>query len=153
MSPKATPTHAQHSRPLWLAALLTPFALPISYALMFMVGNAARGRDLMSEEATRALSALVLFGLPISLVVTFLLGLPFAFVLRSKGWLNMPVVCGAASIAGIVAFRVFMLILGGMEKVGILEIAISAAIGLFMGIVFCLIAGIRFRRAAATRSL
>jgi site-specific recombinase len=150
MSPDATPTHAQHSRPLWLAALLTPFALPIAYALIFMLGNAARGRELMSEEATRALSALVIFGLPISLVATFLLGLPFALLLRSKGWLNMPVVCGAAVIAGIVAFHVFMLTLGGMAKVGILEIAISGTIGLFMGIVFCLIAGVRFRRAAAT---
>ena len=141
MNPQPQP---QHSRPLWLGALIAAIATPIAYFLaLFLVGY-LRG-DLSTELFFRSLGFLVIFGLPPVLGVVFLVGLPFTLLLRSQGLLTAPYVIAGAAIAGILTMVVLVNIIA-QSRLEPEVFGWGAGLGLFAGLIFCLAAGIRFRK-------
>ncbi|HYJ39386.1 MAG TPA: hypothetical protein VEW08_01280, partial [Steroidobacteraceae bacterium] len=76
----------------------------------------------------------------------FVLGYPFALLLRKTGRLSALNVCAASFVIGfLVTAAAYLLDPSGALL--ILYPMIGGAMGLFAAIVFCLVAGIPFRRA------
>jgi cellobiose-specific phosphotransferase system component IIC len=87
----------------------------------------------------------MLYGVPFCLVVMLVLGYPLALLLKKSGKLsafNLSV--GAVLVGAVVA-----IVAVGTRPYGSLDIKLTifgGAVGLFTAIVFCLVAGIPFRR-------
>jgi cellobiose-specific phosphotransferase system component IIC len=87
----------------------------------------------------------MLYGVPFCLVVMLVLGYPLALLLKKSGKLsafNLSV--GAVLVGAVVA-----IVAVGTRPYGSFDIKLTifgGAVGLFTAIVFCLVAGIPFRR-------
>jgi hypothetical protein len=139
---------AQHRRPLWLAALAAALSVPAFYAVL-VVALAERAARLhhppyWGESGAQALGASVFFALPVSAGAMLFLGLPAVFMLRSLEVLLVPHVCIAAAFTGASALGV--LTLGSPLAASALPW--GATYGLAAGVVFCAVAGIRWRKPA-----
>jgi len=104
----------------------------------------AKGGSAFGEELMRGLGFLMVYAVPTCLAVMFVLGYPFALTLRKFGRLSLLNVCAGAFVIGFVVAAAAYLI-DPSSAFRILYPMIGGAIGLFAGIVFCLVAGIPFR--------
>jgi hypothetical protein len=135
---------SQHSRPIWFAVLVTPWAVPLAFVLWSTLGI------LFTEGSSGLKDWLVLFAfiaiaLPVTYAAMLLLGLPYVLLLRACGVLTFPLVCIGAIFASVVVLPVFAWLTGPHIPPSGLSILLSAALGLLSGAVFCVAAGITFR--------
>lgn len=141
-----------HARPLFWGVLLAVPTPGICMALIAWVPN------LGSASAWEMLgfAAIVsLYSVPISLIASMVLGLPFVLWLRRRGRLDAIHVCLGALAIGAMTMAIFIQILGSSFAFpGMSELLIGAGLGLGAGIAFCFGAGIGIRStriAVATR--
>jgi hypothetical protein len=133
----------QHSRPLWLASLVTPFVALIAWFVVVAALDVARSGP-GSEVAFRMFGAIVMLGLPPAYGAMFLVGLPLLLLMRSQRMLTGPNVCLLATIVAVLTLITFFaLIAEGWPEVELL--GWSVVIGLLAGVTFCLVAGISLR--------
>jgi len=140
----APPT--QHSRPLWLAALITALLTPAIFFGVLLAINLVRG-EASGELAFRGMGFLIFFGLPLSLGATYLVGLPLALLLRSQQLLAPKYVIPGAALVGATILSVLTLTIL-RTTLTLQAIAVGLGVGAVAGIVFCLTAGIAFRLRA-----
>lgn len=149
MSPEGEQRSRAHTRPLWVAGLIAAVSAPIAFwAVLAGIELAIRGGSL-GEEIMRALGMMAMFGIPLSLAVTFIVGYPIALWLRKVGRLSAPNLCAGALVIGVIMAVVLSRLAFQTIPVHVGTVAVGGAVALFAGIVFCLAAGISFRRPSA----
>ena len=133
----------QHSRPIWFAVLVAPWAGPAALVVCSSFW-------LLLTEGVGGLkdwpvaSGFFVFGLPITYAATLAFGLPYVLWLRARGTLTFPLVCLGATLAG--AFLPFLrLFLQPHLQPEMLVVVSAAGLGLVSGAVFCIAAGITVR--------
>ena len=136
------PTSAQHSRPLWVATIVTPLLTPLAYFLVLLTVELT-GEHSSSESVFRALGILLLVGLPLAFGAMCLVGLPLVLLLRSQRMLTPGYVLIGASVIGVLTMSAFTGLLGGAWD-PVLTLW-GLGLGLFSGFVYCFVAGIPFR--------
>jgi hypothetical protein len=133
----------QHSRPLWIASLVTPaVTLAAWFAVLCAVEFARSGS--IPGEMVRLLALLVLVGLPVAFGAMFLLCLPLLLLMRSQGMLtgrNVGIVSIAVATIALVGFFSIAL----RQRLDVQLVPWCLGLGLFSAAVFCLVAGIPFR--------
>jgi hypothetical protein len=140
------PPRAQHSRPLWVATIVTPLVIPLAYFLVLVAAEFA-GEHSSSESVFRAIGILYMVGLPLAFGAMCLVGLPLVLLLRSQRMLTSGYVLIGASVIGVLTVAAFTgLVDGSWHPILTLW---GLGLGLFAGVVFCLIAGIPFRQPRA----
>jgi hypothetical protein len=135
-------TMPQHRRPLWLAALVTSVAVPIGYFLLVLAASALRN-EAPGDGTARAFGYTMMFGLPVTAGAMFLLGMPVVLMLRSMNSLRALHVCIGAAVAGGLALSLLFAMTGGNDHG--LSFVWGGLVGLFAGVVFCAVAGVRWR--------
>lgn len=137
----------QHTRPLWLAVVASPWAAPIAFSLYFACHDLLRFQTLALRNWSEVISSALLLMLPVSYIATCLLGLPYVLWLRARQALSVPSVCAGAAIAGLVAAFIYAWIfdVAGTAPDPVL-IRIGVVTGLACGLGSCLLAGVRLRR-------
>jgi hypothetical protein len=136
----------QHSRPLWVATILTPLVTPLAWFLILVVIDYRSGHP-SPESLSRAIGIIYLIGLPLALGAMCLVGLPLVLLLRSQKMLTGGYVLIGASVTGVLTMAVFTASTGGgWESVMALW---GLGLGFFAGLVFCFAAGIPFRTPRA----
>jgi hypothetical protein len=148
MSPEAAPEPRAHTHSLWFAGLVAAVSAPLAYWTVLIVIELSIGGGSVSEEIMRSLGFLAMVGVPVSLVVTFLLGCPLALALRKHGRLFALNLCAGALFIGAALAVLLAQSAFPSNAVDLALPALGAGTGLFAGIVFCLVAGIPFRRQA-----
>ena len=136
----------QHTRPLWLAGLITAISVPLACWAAIIVIEVANGGSFFGEEVMRSLGALMFFGLPMSFIIMFVVGYPLVLALRHFGRLSALNICAGGAAIGVL----FALIGSRFIPAGQIDpelVLFAGGAGLIAGIVFCLVAGIPFRRA------
>ena len=146
MCPEAAQASRSPTHPLWFAGLVAAVSAPFAYWVVLVVIEFSIHGVSMSDEIMRGLGVMAMFGVPLSLVVTFVFGYPLALLLRKADRLSALTLCaGAVAIGGtmaaVIAKRFFP-----SNPVDVVIPLLGAGTGLFAGIVFCLVAGISFRR-------
>jgi hypothetical protein len=137
--------YKQHSRPIWLATLLSPLAAPVVFAIGLLGKVAVSDPFAMHSWFTWAFMPLVSLALvlPVSYLATCILGLPFVLWLRACNRLNWLWVCiGGAVMGGIAGVLCAYLYTYGLTWV---FPSTGAGLGLLTGATFCLVAGITIR--------
>jgi hypothetical protein len=133
----------QHSRPLWVASIVTPVAALGAGFVVLCALTVANGGELGSA-VLEMLRLLAVLGLPLATGAMFLIGLPLVLLMRSQRMLTAENVCVAATVIATVSLFGILGILGAWLDVEYL--VFTPVIGAFAGAVFCLVAGIPFRR-------
>jgi hypothetical protein len=136
----------QHSRPLWVATLATPLITPLACFLVLLVAE-FMGEHSSSESMFRAIGILYMVGLPLAFGAMCLVGLPLVLLLRSQALLTPRYVLIGASVIGVLTIAAFF---GLMDDSWDPVLTLwGLGLGLFAGVVFCLVAGIPFREPRA----
>ncbi|RYD14251.1 MAG: hypothetical protein EOP90_14740 [Lysobacteraceae bacterium] len=148
VDPHRMPASVAHRRPLWIGALLAPWAGPVALTFAAWGHSALVGAPRMGgNEAVEFLAFALALGLPVSYAGMFAFGWPFALWLRRRGMLAAPVLCLAGAAAGAV-----VLPLGVRALDAHIALAAQAAAGAIAGggvaLAFSLACGIRWRRPA-----
>jgi threonine/homoserine/homoserine lactone efflux protein len=145
MCPEAAQAAQPRTQPLWFAGFIAAVSVPPAYWAVLMLVEVVKGGSPFSEDVMRGLGLLMIYGAPICLAVMLVLGYPLALLLRRLGRLSALNLCAGAFIIGfgLTAAAWLMSPSAGFQ---ILAPVVGGATGLFAGIVFCLVAGIRFRR-------
>lgn len=136
----------QHARPLWAAALLTGLIVPIGYFLLALVAEIFSAEPSSAEMRARLFGFVLFFGLPVSLAAMLLLGLPAVLILRKFEMLTAGTVCIAAALIGGGSLTA---VYGFVGASGPFASFWGCLVGFMAGIVFCAIAGVRWRRPDA----
>ena len=136
----------QHSRPLWIATIVTPLLTPLAYFLV-LVAAEFTGVHASGESVFRAMGILYLVGLPLAFGAMGLVGLPLVLLLRSQSMLTPGYVLIGASVIGVLTMAVFTGLIGGSWDPGLTLWGLGH--GLFAGFLFCFVAGIPFRESRA----
>jgi hypothetical protein len=134
----------QHSRPIWFAALVTPWAAPLALVLWstlvtFSTVGAAGFKD------WPVLFAFFLFGLPVTYAAMLIFGVPYVLWLRARGVLTFPFVCIGAVLVSVAAMPAYAWLIGPRVPPNWFSMLLSVAFGLLSGSIFCIAAGITFR--------
>jgi hypothetical protein len=133
----------QHSRPLWVATIATPLLTPLALFLVLMVIEYTSDHP-SPESLFRAIGIIFLLGFPLALGAMCLVGLPLVLLLRSQKMLTPGYVLIGASVTGVLTMAAFTgMTSGAWDPVLTLW---GLGLGFFAGLVFCLVAGIPFRR-------
>lgn len=134
---------SQHSRPIWFAVLVAPWAGPTALVLFSSLW-------LLLTEGASALRdwpvafGYFVFGLPVTYAATLLFGLPYVLWLRARGTLTFLLVSfGAALAGGFLPF--FRLFFQPHQPPEVLVVVAAVALGLISGVSFCIAAGITVR--------
>jgi len=140
----------QHTRPLWLAAVISPWAAPIAFMLYFAGHDLLQFGTLAFRNWAEVTFNALLLMLPGSYAATCLLGLPYILWLRTRHALSIPSVCAGATIAGLLAAFVYAWAFG-VEDAAPDPVLIRTGVvtGLACGLSFCVLAGVRLRRSPA----
>jgi hypothetical protein len=145
MFPEAMRAAQPNARPLWLAAFFAAVSVPPTYWAVLILVEVAKGGSAFGEELMRSLGFLMVYAVPTCLAIVLVLGYPFALLLRKIGKLSaLNVFAGSFGIGFVVTAAANLIASSGAFH--ILYPMIGGAMGLFAGIVFCLVAGIPFRR-------
>jgi hypothetical protein len=136
----------QHSRPLWIATIVTPLLTPLAYFLVLLVAELT-GVHPSGESVFRAIGILYLVGLPLAFGAMCLVGLPLVLLLRSQRMLTPGYVLIGASVVGVLTMAAFTGLIGGSWD-PVLTLW-GLGLGLFAGFLFCFVAGIPFRESRA----
>ena len=95
---------------------------------------------------------IMLFAVPFTLTINFLLVLPMALLLRKINFLSSIYLCFWCSLIAFPAFKIYMTIPnnGPTQKADVLIIVLSTLCGLCSGIIFCRIAKIKMKPSHLT---
>ena len=133
----------QHTRPLWLgflAALLTPAACVVAYAVVL------QGFSTSLPDLARAYVLFSIFSIPVSAITVLAIALPIVLWLKRTNRLCMATVCLGAMLSGSLSWAfVFWFAAWNNPAPGVKEFATGAALGLASGVVFSLAAGLTIR--------
>lgn len=132
-------TRSQHKRPIWMGLLLATVApsLPMLFTLFAIA----------PEEATLGewlRAALVVLGVavPVSLISTLALLLPYVLWLRGRNSLSGITVCSGAVIIGAIAFALLSWSISwGHAPPGLPQYLCGAGFGFVAGLGFCIGSG------------
>jgi hypothetical protein len=141
----------QQMQPVRKAVLVAPISAPLAVTGAMAweavaVSGVAGFRDV-------PLAALIVFafGLPISYAAMLVFGLPYVLWLRAGNRLNWIYVCIGAAVLGSVTWTSCWHF--GYRPPSVPKsLAIGAAIGLLVGVVFCWVAGLKIRSRQASQS-
>lgn len=132
----------QHSRPIWLAAMVAPVVSPFvlvlwsTLTLLFETGTAGL-------EDWPVLIVFFAFGLPPAYAAMLILGLPYVLWLRSRKALTFPLVCIGAMLSSMSVGTAYFWFVDPLIPPTGDGILLLAALGFLSGMVFCLVAGIK----------
>ena len=135
---------SQHTRPIWFAALVAPWAVPLAFvlwatlAILFTEGVAG-------FKDWPVLFGFFVFGLPPAYAAMLIFGLPYVLWLRARGSLTFPLVCVGAMLASVISVPALAWLTGPHVPPSWSSILLSVSLGLLSGVVFCIAAGITFR--------
>jgi hypothetical protein len=137
---------SQHTRPIWFAVLVAPWAVPLAFVLW------ATFATLFTEgvggfKDWPVLFGFFIFGLPPAYAAMLIFGLPYVLWLRARGSLTFPLVCLGAMLASVISIAVFGWLTDPNVPPSWSSILLSASLGLLSGMAFCVAAGITFRRS------
>lgn len=124
---------------IWKATLIAPMGVPlaVTFAVAWEAVSNFGFSGLRDVPATMLL--IFLFGLPISYGAMLLLGMPYLLWLRSRGRLTwLPVCLGAAALGAAIWAGYWQL--SARPPSLARTVPVGALIGLFVGIIFSLIA-------------
>src|SRR4249919_2172105 len=140
---------SQHSRPLWLG-LLACASLPVLLLVALLLGS--------PERVMIPVELVVLFSLPVSLLATCCVALPYALWLWRRGKLNAIRLCIAGALVGGIVMALFNYDMNYFPQMNdqtfARQIALNSAIkggvsgavlGLLSAIALCVGAGITIR--------
>jgi len=129
------PEIVQHTRPLWLAAAVTVFVTPF-----FGLPTGPLDQTWWN------------FGLPTA-AFAMLVGMPVVLFLTARGWLTWVPVCLTGAVCGALAMSVFLEWLIWLDLRPVVTLSpdwgvagLGALFGVAAGCIFCLTAGISWRR-------
>ena len=145
MFPEAVLAAPPNARPLWFAAFIAAVSVPVACWVVIIFIEFANHSSFLGEEVMRSLGVLMFFGVPMSLVVMYAVGYPLALTLRHFGKLKALNVCAGGLVIG----ALFALAGSPYLPAGDIDpqlVLFAGGACLFAGIVFCLVAGIPFRR-------
>lgn len=135
---------SQHTRPIWFAVLVTPWAAPLALVLWATTSVfLTEGEAGLKEWHT--LLGFFVFGLPLTYAAMLACGLPYVLWLRAHGWLTFPLVCTGAVFASVISVPAFAWLIGPHVPPSWSSILLSGTLGLLSGAAFCITAGITFR--------
>lgn len=127
---------SQHKRPIWMGLLLATVApwLLLLFAL-FAIGS---GEDTIGD-LLRAALALLVVAVPVSLVSTLALGLPYVLWLRSRNSLSAITVCTGAVVIGAIGFALLSWSISwGHPPPRLPQYLYGAGFGFVAGLGFCI---------------
>jgi len=130
----------EHRKPIWKAVLLAPIAAPLAITVWMAWESVSLNGVSGLRDVPIAALLLFAFGLPISYIAMLALGLPYVLWLRSRNLLTwIPVYLGATLLGAIVWSGYWQM---SRHPPSLLHtLPVGAAIGLFVGVVFCWAAG------------
>jgi hypothetical protein len=145
MCPEADQPSQPTTQPLWFAGFIAAVSVPPAYWAVLIMVEFAKGGSAFGDELLRSLGLLMVYAAPTCLAVMLVLGYPFALLLRKFGRLSALNVCAGAFVIGfLVTAAAYLIAPSGDFR--ILYPVIGGAMGLFAGVVFCLVARIPFGR-------
>lgn len=98
-------------RPLWVGGLIAPLAaLVVFFLALLLLSVSKNGWVLGTHDWEAGVMSAFVFVLPMSYLATWLLGMPYIYLLRRKSQLSTLRVCTAAILFGVIAMWVFQLI-------------------------------------------
>lgn len=138
----------QHQRSLIKATLISSLVAPFPFIATVLTDFMLTGDFQPTELIEIFLSfplLIMLFALPFTLTINFVLVLPMALLLHRISFLSSIYLCLWCSLIAFPAFAIYMKILNGgsTKEFGFLIITLTTLCGLCSGIVFCRIAKIR----------
>jgi hypothetical protein len=132
------------------AATVGSFAAPVAVMLWQTANSLFDGGGI-----SLSLGLIFLIGAPISLLATWLLGLPFVLYMRRRKFLNVMAVCVGGVVIGAIFF-VTLLWLVSLPSHSTAHVfgqsLVGGILGLLVALAFCLLARIPFRTHLAARS-
>ncbi|TCM67337.1 hypothetical protein EC844_109109 [Acinetobacter calcoaceticus] len=139
----------QHPRSLIKATLISSFVAPLPFVAT-VLANLIMMEDFQLPELIQTLGlllAIMLFALPFTCTINFVLVLPMALLLSRINSLSAIYLCLWCSVIAFPAFAIYMTILNGgsTREFDFLAITLATLCGLSSGIVFCRIAKIRLK--------
>jgi len=125
---------------IWKAALVAPIGVPLAITL-WIVWAATTSLGLAGLRKVCVVTAYVfIYALPVAYGVMLLLGMPIVLLFRAKGWLAWTTVCiGAAVLGAAIWFGCWQWALSE-PKSPAWTLFDGALIGLFVGIMFSMVA-------------
>lgn len=139
-------------RSILFGGVIAPLAAPIIFFLgVLLVSTLHDGPVAGLHDWQAALLAAVVFVLPASYLVTWILGVPYIFWLRSRSRLTTLNVCVGAVIFGVIGAWGYQWI-GKAESLQMGSLALGALLGaglaLSVAITFCAVKGIPLKSTA-----
>ena len=131
---------------------MAPWVVPIGLGLLLAMIGLVAGLGVTDDHPPPQPSVVlgiflmvILFGVPFTYLVTFLLVVPMALLLRALGVLSAAALCLWCTLLGPTTMYAFAWLLKGQpEKVLELEgLAMGASYGLISGVAFCMASGVR----------
>ena len=139
----------QHPGSLIKATLISSLVAPLPFVATMLVNLILIESFQLSEliQALGLLFAIMLFALPFTCSINFVLVLPMALLLSRINSLSAIYLCLWCSLIAFPAFALYMRILNGgsTREFDFLAITLTTLCGLCSGIVFCRIAKIRLK--------
>ena len=140
----------QHPESLIKATLISSLAAPLPFVVMILVDFILMDDFQLTEFIKIFLGfplLIMLFALPFTFTINFILVLPMALLLRRINSLSSIYLCLWCSLIAFPAFAIYMRILNGgsTSEFYFLTITLTTLCGLCSGVVFCRIAKIQLK--------
>lgn len=133
------------------ATLISSLVAPLPFVVMVLVNLISMENFHLSVfiQMLGIVLAIMLFALPFTSIINFVLVLPMALLLSRINSLSAIYLCLWCSLIAFPAFSIYMRILNGdsTTKIEFLAIILTTLCGLCSGIVFCRVAKIRLNHS------
>jgi hypothetical protein len=139
-------TARAETQPLWFASFIAGVSAPFAYWLMLLIIEIVTSGSFVKYAALQALAMTAMIGVPVCVIAAFAFGFPFALLLRKLGGLSALNLCAGAAIIGVLVAAGLTKMLMPSNPVDIAIAGLGGAVGLFAGMVFCLVGCIPVRR-------
>lgn len=121
------------------AMLFAPLVVPVAISISIILEALSRSGISSIREVPSVLLGTSMVAILISYLVMFVIGGPYIFWLRSKGWLNWRSVCAGAAVIGAIVWAGYWQL--GLRPPPLANSAlVGASVGLLVGVSFCLVA-------------
>ncbi|MEB3754232.1 hypothetical protein [Acinetobacter sp. MD2(2019)] len=137
----------QHQGSLKKATLIASLIAPLPFIVEILVFVMMDFHLSTLVAMFGILLGIILFAVPFTLTINFVLVLPMALLLRKINYLSSVYLCFWCSLIAFPAFAMYMRILNGesIRNLDFLTITLTTLCGLCSGIVFCRIARIQLK--------
>lgn len=149
------PRVAETNQSLLLAAIPAPFAAPTIFCLLAVIGAFPSRGWAALPECSPFFPFMYLIITPVAFVVTWCLGLPLVFLLRSFHTLSTWAVWTISLVLGALTMLALLAISKGLPPTLIrlaADAGLGAGLGLSVAIVFCAFARLPFRSDSSINS-